>query len=141
MACAIVVAIGLFPRRGDVLNAGAQQFAHDLSLNASEMLRRAEIARVPMQVGAQRREFERAAEILPLRSYSGDVRLAISAEHVQSWANSICEPYANFARLSLYSAGGQISGARDEANLWKYQCAELRMLEDLRVDFDLYATN
>jgi transcriptional regulator with XRE-family HTH domain len=136
MAHAFLLAIGLFIRRGDQLRPGMHEFVALLTVIASRALPQAQLARAPTG-GGLRKPFKEAARILPRHYNSRHTRLALVAEHVQSWCDMICMGYADYARLALYQQGGfvgvpQRTNMHDE-DLWKWQQTDTISIDDLRI--------
>jgi transcriptional regulator with XRE-family HTH domain len=137
MACAILLAVALFPRRGDQLRRETTDFYSELSLIASQMMRAAEIARVPPNVGHYKPIKD--AEAVWKFNFYGRKRLAIIAEYVHAWCDFVCRNYANYARLALYERGGLLGepvksdGAAHE-DIWTWQHTSIPSAEDLRLE-------
>ncbi|HEV3092003.1 MAG TPA: helix-turn-helix transcriptional regulator [Candidatus Cybelea sp.] len=136
MAYAFLLAIGLFVRRGDQLRPYAKELVILLSVIANRVLPQAQLARAPS--GATiRKPFKEAARILPRGYNSRFTRLALVAEHVQSWCDMICMGYADYARLALYKQGGFV-GKPERTNMydediWKWQHTDPISIDDLRI--------
>jgi transcriptional regulator with XRE-family HTH domain len=130
MACAILLGIGLFPRRGDRVRPEARPFIQELSVIASEMLIRAERVKAP----SDRRPLKAAEDILRWRLYPGPMRLAVVAEYVHAWCDFACAAYADFARLVLYDRGGFVREPSQNENIWEYQKADIPSPDQLRLD-------
>jgi transcriptional regulator with XRE-family HTH domain len=136
MAYAFLMAIGLFVRRGDQLRSGTIEFVQLLTVIAPRVLPQAQLARAP-KGGGLRKPFKEAARILPRRYNSRHTRLALVAEHVQSWCDMICMGYADYARLALYKQGGfvgepQRTNMYDE-DIWKWQSTDPLSIDDLKI--------
>ncbi len=109
MACAILLAVALFPRRGDELRDETAPFYQQLCPIASGMMAQAEIARVPREnIVAMQRPLKAAQDILKYRFY-GPERLAIVGEYIHKWCDFVCFWYANYARVALYRHGGLLN--------------------------------
>jgi len=80
MACAILLGVGLFSRRGAEVCPDAATFIDKLSFVASEMLPHAEIAHVPAQVQDMRKPLRAAEKLLSQPVYGSPTRLAIAGE-------------------------------------------------------------
>jgi hypothetical protein len=135
MACAILLAIGLFPRRGDRIHDEVLYFYHELGLIAEGLMSQAELARIPAQnVASMRRPLKAAEAVLKYRFY-GPERYAIVGEYVHKWCDFVCRWYANYARLAAYREGGvlQILDS-DENDLWKYLSTSKPTAEEFRID-------
>ncbi len=133
MACAILLAIGMFPRRGDKSQKEVPTFIRDLALVADEMLSLADVARVPSHLYHMRKPLKEAEKILPWRVYGTPMQLSIVAEYVHHWCDTVCKGYADFARVALYSEGGFVGDPHKNENLWQWQRAEIPSLDDLRL--------
>lgn len=120
MACALMLAIGLFPRRGEYVHEQTRSFIQELGLVAVRMLPAAERISVPSELSGIQRPLKSALKILPLRFY-GDMRMAIVGEYVHAWADSICKNYADYARIALYKNGSFVSESEESQNLWTWQ--------------------
>lgn len=120
MACAILLAVGLFPRRGERVHEQARAFIKELGFIAVSMLPAAERMTVPKELLNQRRPLDEAKKILPLRFY-GKMRLAIVGEYAHAWADFICKAYADYARIVLYEGGSFIGEVSGDENLWEWQ--------------------
>ncbi len=131
MACAILLAVGMFPRRGDKSRKEVTAFIKDLALIADEMLPLADVARVPAHLYHMRKPLKEAEKILPWRVYGAGMQLSVAAEYVHFWCDTVCKDYADFARVALYSSGGFVGSPGANENLWKWQRAEIPTLNDL----------
>lgn len=136
MACAILLAVGLFIRRGDQLRPGMTEFVELLTVIAPRALPQAQLARAPSG-GGLRKPFKEAVRVLPRRYNSHHTRLALVAEHVQSWCDVICMGYADYARLAPYKQGGfvgepQRTNMYDE-DIWKWQSTDPLSIDDLKI--------
>jgi transcriptional regulator with XRE-family HTH domain len=132
-ACAILLGIGLFPRRGDGLRSETRSFIETLSVLASEMLAPAERVKTPPGTSF-RKPLSDAEKVLPWRFY-GSMRLAIVAEYVHFWCESVCRAYTEYARLVLYEKGDfseRLSAGRVDAR--EYWHAGFPITTDLRLD-------
>lgn len=138
MAVAILLAVALFPRRGDKVRAETTQFYEQLSLVASDMMPAAEMARVPPNQGVGfRKPLKDAEDVWELRFY-GRTRLAIIGEYVQTWCDFVCRDYTDYARLALYSQGAFL-GEPVRSNMvwediWEWQRAPMPSADELRLE-------
>jgi transcriptional regulator with XRE-family HTH domain len=134
-ACAFLLAIGLFVRRGDVLRSGTRELVRELSLIASEMLPMAERADAPKQIDYIV-PFKEAERVVSRRFGDRWTRLAIVSEYVHSWCDVICPGYAQYARVALYSQGGLIAEPKHNRyvveDLWKWQVADPVIADEFR---------
>jgi transcriptional regulator with XRE-family HTH domain len=134
MACAILLAVGLFPRRGDEICDEMREFCHQLSLIVEDMMPQAELARIPPQnITPMRRPLKAAEEVLKYRFY-GVERYAIVGEYVNKWCDFISYWYAHYARLVMYCQGGVLNIADQDNDLWKYLHVEPPSAEELRIE-------
>jgi transcriptional regulator with XRE-family HTH domain len=137
MACAFLLMIGLFLRRGDRLRPEVKEPIMLLTVIAPRFLPRAQLARGAPSAALLRKPFKEAARILPRQYTSNHTRLALVSEHVQSWCDMMCLGYAEYARLALYSQGGYVgepvkNNMLDE-NIWNWQRADPLSIDDLRM--------
>jgi transcriptional regulator with XRE-family HTH domain len=137
MACAILLGVAMFPRRGEKLRPETRPFWEKLSFVATEMLPQAERARVPSTYSDFTRPLKDAEKILPWGFY-GEARLAVVAEYVHAWCDVACKPYADYARLALYESGSFVGEPHENdwwsENLWTWQRAEMPSIEDLKIN-------
>lgn len=129
MACAILLAIGLFPRRGERVHKQTAVFIQELGFVAVGMLPAAERVTVPKELVNMQRPLKAAEKILRLRFY-GDMRLAVAGEYVHAWANFICKAYADYARIALYQGGAFLGEPHETENLWEWQRTAFPMVSD-----------
>ncbi len=120
MACAILLAVGLFPRRGERAHEQTRTFIRELGSIAARMLPAAERVTLPRHLNSMHKPFESAKTLLPLRYY-GKMRLAVVGEYVQTWADEVCKGYADYARIALYECGSFIGELGESENLWEWQ--------------------
>jgi hypothetical protein len=136
MACAILLAVAIFPRRGEALRPEAADFYAPLSLIASQMIRSAEIARVPPNVGYPK-PIKDAEAIWKYRFY-GKMRLAIIAEYIHTWCDFVCRNYAEYARLALYDHGAfigePIKSDMVYEDVWKWLEAPIPSADEFRIE-------
>lgn len=121
MACAILLAVGLFPRRGEKLHKQARTFIQELGFVAARMLPAAERTIVPKELAGVRRPLDSAAKILPFRYYPAKMRLSVVGEYAHAWADFACAGYANYARIALYEHGAFFGEPEESENLWEWQ--------------------
>lgn len=125
IAIAVFIAIGLFPRRGDVLREGADKFAHGLSSLAEPILEENWVNPNTNRPHFRWRDLDNAIELFKDRHGNGALTGALCAEYVQSWADTVCRGYANYARLALYKHGGHLpyggDGVGNGDDPWSYQ--------------------
>ncbi len=135
-AIAILLAIGLFVRRGDRLRPGTREIVRELSLIATEMFSLAERANAPKSID-YKSPFKQAEKVIPVGFTDRHTRLALVSEYVQDWCNVVCRGYADYARVALYEQGGFVGepersryGSED---LWEWQVADPVIVDDLRL--------
>lgn len=135
MACAILLAVGLFPRRGDQVCDEMRGFYHELGLIAEGVMPQAELARIPAQnIAPMQRPLKAAQEVLKYRFYGAE-RYAIVGEYVHKWCDFVCRWYAHYARLAAYCEGGVLDILdSDMKDLWKYFSTSKPSADDLRID-------
>lgn len=138
MACAILLGIAMFPRRGEKLRPDALPLWEKVSFIATEMLPKADIARVPSTFPQFSKPLKDAEKILPWGFY-GNTRLSVVAEYVHTWCDMACKAYADYARVALYEHGSFIGGNPQEnewwsEDLWAWQRAEMPSVEDLKIN-------
>ena len=133
MACAILLGISLFPRRGDTTCPETRDFFYDLSLIAEGMISQAEIARIPQQnVAPMQRPLKEAQDVLKYRFY-GVERFAIAGEYVHKWCNFVCQTYTNYARLALYCEEGVLNVTDGNNDLRQYLHTTQPSADELRI--------
>jgi transcriptional regulator with XRE-family HTH domain len=137
IASAILLGVGLFPRRGEKPRTEMKPFIDDLSVVAAEMIPEAERAARASQVAPElskafRKPLIDAEEILPWKFY-GPMRLAVVAEYVHSWCNFACRAYADYARLALYEHGAFIGEPHENEDIWEWQRTDVPTIDDLRM--------
>jgi hypothetical protein len=120
MACAIVLAIGLFPRRGDHTREATSAFLQELGGVAFAYISATERRRVPAALKNLERPLKAANEIAKQRFY-GDMQLAVIGEYAHAWANFVCSGYADYARVALYDRGGALGDPGDDGDIWAWQ--------------------
>ena len=125
MALAILLAVLLFPRRGEKLRPGITQLYEQLSFIASQMMPAAELARVPSQVSVAMKKPLKEAEAIWERRFYGQMRLAIIGEYIHAWCDSICRDYADYARVALYEHGAFVGEPLENEDIWQWQMAEM----------------
>lgn len=136
MACAILLGIGMFPRRGDILRAETPKFIEGLSFVASDMLPQADRIKMPSNYASFSKPLRDAEKILPWRAY-GRARASVAAEYVHFWCDSACKSYADYARVALYERGGFVGPPIENEwwseDLWEWQRAEMPSIEELKI--------
>ena len=134
MAVAILLAVALFPRRGEELCPKTAPFYEQLSFIASRMIRGAETARVPPHIRlAFKRPLSDAEAVWKYRFY-GNMRLAIIAEYIHAWCDFVCRDYANYARLALYEQGAFIGEPAESENIWQWQHTSMPSADDFKAE-------
>ncbi len=133
MACAILLAVGLFPRRGERVHEQALDFIRGLGFVAVQMLPAAERVSLPKELTRMRRPLDSARKILPLRFY-GKMRFAVVGEYVHAWADFICKDYADYARIAIYEHGSFVGEPGESENLWEWQRTAFPVAGDFATD-------
>jgi len=131
MACGILLAVGLFPRRGDRVRPETQAFLQDLGLAAFAYISATERTRVPRGLKSMERPLAAAGDVFNLRYYERDQRFAIVGEYVHGWANVVCHAYADYARVALYQQGAFVGDASENEDLWAWQTTRFPNANDL----------
>ncbi len=133
MAVAIMLAVALFPRRGDEVCEKTQSFYEQLSVVATEMIPAARVARIPADVtAAMKRPIKDAESIWKYRFY-GKMRLAVMAEYIHTWCDFICRDYADYARLALYEHGAFIGKPHENEDIWQWQSTDMPSADDFKL--------
>jgi transcriptional regulator with XRE-family HTH domain len=137
IAYAILLGIGLFPRRGEKQRREMRSFIDDLSMVASQLIPTAERAvrggQVPSELSkAFRKPLTDAEEILPWKFY-GPMRLAVVAEYVHTWCNFASRAYSDYARLALYEHGAFIGEPRENEDIWEWQRVDMPTIDSLKL--------
>lgn len=130
MACAILLAVGLFPRRGDLVRSTTQLFLKGLGRVAFDYIAATERRRVPGEVKHLQRPLIAASDVLKQRFY-GRLRLAIVGEYAHGWADIVCNGYADYARLALYEQGAFLGVATEYEDLWSWQTTSFPTADEL----------
>jgi hypothetical protein len=129
LAAAIIIAVGYFPRRGDLLTPTAIDFASEVASAAGPMIFESQRARYRGQRVVVPQVLKRAELISPERWLTPATRAALMAEYVHCWANMTSHRYAEYARLAMYEKGGSMPfehTSKPEFNdIWMYQTADL----------------
>jgi hypothetical protein len=125
MALAILLAVSLFPRRGEKPRPETTPLYEQLSFIASQIMPAAEIARVPTQVSVAMKKPLKEAEMIWKRRFRGRMRLAIIAEYIHEWCDWICRDYADYARVALYEHGAFVGEPLEHEDIWQWQSVEM----------------
>lgn len=138
MACAILLAVALFPRRGDKLRPETTAFYEQLSFIASKMIPLAEAAHLPAHVGVGFQKPLKDAEGVFKYRFYGPTRLAIVGEYLHTWCDFACKNYADYARLALYKQGAFLGKPEKnnmyDEDIWKWQTTDPLSIDDLRIE-------
>lgn len=132
MAVAILLAVALFPRRGDELYPASTPFCEQLSFIASSMIPAADTARVPPQVRSAFKKPLNDAEAVWKYRFYGNMRLAVIAEYIHAWCDFVCRDYANYARLALYEQGAFIGVPGENEDIWQWQHTSMPSADDFK---------
>jgi hypothetical protein len=130
MACALLLAVGLFPRRGDRVRNTTQRFLQGLGRVAFAYIAATERRRVPAELKHLQRPLIAASDVLKQRFY-GKLRLAIVGEYAHGWADIVCNGYADYARLALYDQGAFLGDATEYEDLWGWQTTSFPDADEL----------
>lgn len=136
IAIAVFVAVGLFPRRGDVLRQGADRFAHSLSSLAEPILEENWVNPNTNRPQFRWHDLDHAIELFTERYRPGFLTTALCAEYVQSWADTVCRGYAHYARLALYERAGRLQWSDNgivcklDDDPWDYQYVKMPALNE-----------
>ena len=139
IADGILLAVGLFPRRGDGLKPGAHEFITQLTQSTEPILNEEWYNSNRHRPTAVFRSLTEAAALFKDRRRPGETRAALSSEYVQRWAEEVSRPYTLYARLALYEFGGRIQYSEDGIvksltdNPWEYQSADIPRIEDFNL--------
>jgi hypothetical protein len=140
MACAVLLAVALFPRRGDKLRPETAAFYEKLSFIASNMIRLAEVAHLPPNVGVGFYKPLRDAEGVFKYRFYGAMRLAIVGEYMHQWCDFICKNYSDYARLALYAQGAflgePVKSNMVHEDIWEWQSTPMPSADDFRIDVE-----
>lgn len=139
IAWAILLGVGLFPRRGDKVRPETAPLIEQLSIKASKVLPAAERAVVPPELSrALRRPFKESEKILP-RRYYGRMRLAVVAEYVHHWCDVANAAYADYARLVLYEQGAFVRAPTGDEDIWEWQRADFPTIDQLVLETPMHS--
>jgi|HubBroStandDraft_4_1064222.scaffolds.fasta_scaffold1016407_1 hypothetical protein len=133
MACAILLAVALFPRRGDELRSETRAFYEQLSFIASTMIPLADIAHLPPHVGVGFPKPLKDAEAVFKYRFYGRTRLAIISEYVHAWCDFACKNYADYARLAVYRKGALLGEQGESEDIWEWQRTSMPSADELRI--------
>lgn len=134
MACAILLAIALFQRRGDKLRPETTPLYERLSFIAASMIPLAEAAHLPAHVGiGSQKPLKDAALVFDQRFY-GPARLTIVGEYVHSWCDVACGSYADYARLALYRQGAFLGEPQESEDIWEWQSTSMPSADDFDIE-------
>lgn len=115
---AIMLAVLAFPRRGDVYKKGARQYRERLAREAHHLVDAAECGRAETKAAGRPRNLpsylQRACHVLDDPHLAFDSKRPVAGEYVQAWADSLCKPFTDYARLAAFEffgvAGSEHSG-------------------------------
>jgi transcriptional regulator with XRE-family HTH domain len=138
MACAILLAVALFPRRGDKVRPETKPFYEKLSFMVAKMIPAAEVAHLPANVGVGFYKPVKDAQAVFQYRFYGAMRLAIVGEYMHQWCDFVCKDYADYARLALYEQGAFLgepakNNMYDE-DIWKWQKTAMPSADDFQIE-------
>jgi hypothetical protein len=105
-AIAILISIGMFPRRGDIPVTDLFERLSTLATLAGPLVRAARKLKMPDNF-AEPDGLRTAAALIP-KAYLGLSGSAIVGEYVSRWAEQVDRPYVAYARLVLFTQIGCI---------------------------------
>src|ERR1700688_2283186 len=115
VALAIMLAVLIFPRRGDLYKDEAPEYPLNLYASADALLEEAEQRRADtVTVGRQRHLhplLKRALEALGDGMLSFDARRVVAAEHAIAWAQALCTPFTDYAQLAAFELLGEVGSS------------------------------
>jgi transcriptional regulator with XRE-family HTH domain len=138
MACAILLAVALFPRRGDKIRPETTALYEKLSFTVAKMIPAAEVAHLPPNVGVGfYKPIKDAQAVFQYRFY-GAMRLAIVGEYMHQWCDFVCKNYADYARLALYEQGAflgePVKNNMFDEDIWEWQQTAMPSVDDFKID-------
>jgi hypothetical protein len=111
-AVAILLAVLAFERRGDRYRQGAVDYRFQLAKAADALV--SEARRLRTRGAGRPRKIhpllQRAMDTLDGSAILFNSRRPIAAEYIIAWAESVCEPYTQFARLAAFDIWGEAGG-------------------------------
>jgi transcriptional regulator with XRE-family HTH domain len=113
---AVFMAIGAFPRRGDMVKPGHVERIARLAALAGPYVRAAKKLRMPENFKPL--DVLRSAKSISQLRYLQLSGAAIVAEYANLWADLVCRKYAAYARLALFESIGQMDLLRHDHGNW-----------------------
>ena len=114
IAIAILLATLAFPMRGDGYKEGAREYRYNLGNAADALVREAKRQRTNIRAAGRPRGLhpllQRACDELDDRRIPFNYRRPVAAEYVVIWANAICKPFTQYARLAAFEFWGEAGG-------------------------------
>ena len=110
-AVAILLAVLAFERRGDRFRHGSIDYRFLLAKAADSLV--SETRRLRSGAGRPRNMhplLQRAIDTLDESTIPFNSRRPIAAEYIITWAESVCAPYTQFARLAAFDIWGEAGG-------------------------------
>jgi hypothetical protein len=115
-AVAIFVAVGIFPRRGDIPIPDLFDRVSKLATLAGPLVRMSRGVQMPENF-AESKLLDIAASIIP-RVYLGLSGSAIVDEYINLWADQVSREYSAYVRLVLFSEIGCIGFVENHGRHW-----------------------
>ncbi|HET6274547.1 MAG TPA: helix-turn-helix transcriptional regulator [Candidatus Cybelea sp.] len=115
-ALAIFIAVGTFPRRGDIPIPDVLDQLNKLATLAGPLVRVAHGVKMPENF-AESKLLDIAASIIP-KLYLGLSGSAIVDEYINLWADQVSRPYSAYVRLVLFSEIGRIGFVENHGLHW-----------------------
>ncbi len=115
-AVAIFVAVGIFPRRGDIAIPDVLDRLNKLATLAGPLVRMARGLQMPENF-AESKLLDTAASIIP-KLYLGLSGSAIVDEYINLWADQVSREYSAYVRLVLFSEIGCIGFVENHGRHW-----------------------
>jgi transcriptional regulator with XRE-family HTH domain len=117
IAAAIFIAVAGLPRRGDIYKDGFNAYGAHVLENLDALATLAEnLAPSPCVLPDL---LERALETLRDPTIPLNNRRPIASEYIQIWADSVCQRYTYYARLSVFFRFGEAGSSRSTVTLWE----------------------
>jgi|SRR5580698_337169 hypothetical protein len=114
IAVAILLATLAFPLRGDGYKEGAPEYRYDLGNAANGLVKEAKRLREDIRAAGRPRGLhpllQRACDELDDRRIPFNYRRPVAAEYAVIWANAICKPFTEHARLAAFEFWGEAGG-------------------------------
>ncbi len=138
IALAIMLAVLVFPRRGDLYEDEAPDYQRRLYLASGAMIEEADDCRSQTRTGRPKLPnplLRRTLEALDDTTRYFDARRVVAAEHIMAWADQLCNPFTHYARLAAFrhwsEAGSRVSTVTGYGQMPQRRKAELPSIEAL----------